>query len=446
MKKLLVLLVVVAAGLAMAAYWFKPSTNGEAEAGFTTESVQRGDITETIPATGTVRPLWVVPVGSELAGKVARLYVKEYNHAVHEGDPLLELDQEMAKLTLAQAEQAVEKAKLLVSAGKVKEEGARVALDLKEKLFSRSVADEKDVKQARLQVEAAETERRANELSIQEAQNAVEKARLGLRKAIVRSPASGTVLDRTVEQGQLIGPPNQGHLFTIAADLGRVRLHTQVAESDIGRVRVGQKVRFTVYAYSDNEYHPEGTVVEIREMPTTTASAVAQSAIYYDVIVDVKNEPRGPETDPSAPATGKASGRGWKLMPGMTANVDIILRVEHDVWKMPTAALGLQLDEHYQTERARQKLNQWENKESKNQWKAVWIVGPDHRPWPIFVRLMGSGNEPALSDAKFQEVLEWDPELHPVPDPKDRATWPKVITAAPPVKKSGLFDQLKLKF
>lgn len=457
MRKLLVLLVAVGAALAVAAYWFTPPANGTADAGFGTEPVERGDLTESVPATGTIRPRQTVLVGSEIAGRVVKLFAHSaLNQGVRVDEPLLQLDPELAKLTLAQAEESLERAKLQVMAGELKIDSARVGYDLTQKLLAKELGNSKAVDQARLQLKAAETEVAANRISLREAENAIKRAQLGLRKTVLLSPVDGTILDRTVEVGQLIGPANQGHLFTIASDLARVQLHTQVAESDIGRVRLGQRARFTVYAYSDSDYHPEGLVAEIRQLPTPALGAMAQSAIYYDAVIDVTNEPRSGDSavahetkiggavgvDGPRPPRPAARDQGWKLMPGMSANVDIILRVHHDVWKVQTAALGFQLDDTYQTERAKQKLKEWEK---KIQWQPVWTLGNDHKPWPVFVRLGGTdGNQEAgIGDARFREVLEWEPGMRP--DPNDPAAWPRVITVAPPVKKSGLFDQLKLK-
>ena len=139
--------------------------------------------------------------------------------------------------------------------------------------------------------------------------------------------------------------------------------------------------------------------------------------------MDVSNE-KGP------------GGKGWRLRPGMTASLDIIQRKQSNVWKLPNTALTFQLDEQYQTESAKKKLAEWENRPERAQWRPVWIVEERGLPWPVFVRI---GGESGLHDSQFQQVLEWDPELQKRLDPKSPATYPRVITAAPPASKGGLF-------
>ncbi len=435
MKKLLLILVVAGAFLAVAAYWLSPAPNGDVDGGYTIDKVEWGPLTETINATGSLQPLALVPVGSEIAGKVIKLYPgADTGRVVQQGDPLLDLDSEVARLTLEQAKHAHMRAKQLVSAGQLKVDAARTGLDLQQQLYGRQLADKKAVDQARLQVQAAETELQSNKVAIGEASTAVQKAELGLRLTQLKSPVSGTILERAVEEGSLIGPANQGHLFFIASNMERMRLHAQVAESDIGRVKLGQKAKLSVSAYGDTDYQPEGVVVEIKQKPT-----MVQSAVFYDVLIEVPNEPRNESV--------KDGRKIWKLMPGMTASVDIIQRTHPHVWKVKTAALNFQLDEHYQTDAARQKLKKWDERPDKNLWQPVWVMGKDHKPWPLFLRLGGtnSSGETAIGDAQFREILEWDPDLSPPPNEKDDKTYPRVITAAPPVKKTGLFDQFKLK-
>jgi hypothetical protein len=124
----------------------------------------------------------------------------------------------------------------------------------------------------------------------------------------------------------------------------------------------------------------------------------------------------------------------------MTAAVDIILRKHESVWKVPTAALSLQLDEHYQTEAARAKLAEWQNQ--GDDWKPIWILDSQGKPWPIFVRIGGRNamGETGIEDGQFVEVLEWGPQLEAKPDPKNRSSYPQLITAAPAVKRRGLVE------
>src|SRR5262249_43969177 len=154
--------------------------------------------------------------------------------------------------------------------------------------------------------------------------------------------------------------------------------------------RPGQSATFTVYAYSEDDARFPGEVLQIRPMSTST-----HGAVFYDTVIDVTNE-RDPKTEE------------WKLRPGMTAAVDIILRRHSSTWKMPTAALNFQLEEPYQTEAAKAKIARWQDRPDRDDWKLVWILDEHKKPWPIFVRIGGknAAGETGIKDGQHNEVLE----------------------------------------
>jgi multidrug efflux pump subunit AcrA (membrane-fusion protein) len=232
-----------------------------------------------------------------------------------------------------------------------------------------------------------------------------------------------TIIDRKVIPGQLIGPPVSAQLFTLASPLDRMHVHAQVSENDVGKVRPGLSATFTVYAYTEEEARFAGQIREIRQ------STNVHGAVFYDTVIDVANQ-RDPKTN------------GWRLRPGMTAAVDIILRKHTNVWKVPTAALSLQLDEHYQTEAARSKVAQWQTRKDRDDWKPVWILDAQGKPWPMFFRLGGrnSSGETGIEDGQYAEVLEWETHWDSKPDPANRATYAQAITAAPEVRKRGFIE------
>src|SRR5262249_23545410 len=162
------------------------------------------------------------------------------------------------------------------------------------------------------------------------------------------------IIDSRVKRGQLIGPPLSSSLFTLATDLKHVEVHAQVNESDIGAVRKGLEASFTVSAYSEEDLRFRGKVKEIRPMP-----ANVQGAVYYDTVIEVANQ--------KDPGTGE-----WRLRPGMTASVDIIRREHKKVWKVPSAALNLQLDPPYQSEAAQAHLEEWRQRKDHEEWRPVW--------------------------------------------------------------------------
>jgi HlyD family secretion protein len=204
-----------------------------------------------------------------------------------------------------------------------------------------------------------------------------------------------------------------------------MQLQAQIAEGDISKVREGMKADFTVSAYAEGNVHFSGTLSEVRLIPANELGAV-----FYRVVIDVANQKDG---------TG-----AWKLRPGMTASVDIIRRKHDHAWKVPTSALNFQPDEQHLTDAARAKLAAWGRRTDRELWKPVWVLNEQKKPWPVFVRVGGTNKEgdEGIRDGQYTEVLEWDPELRPAPDPANEATYPKVIngTKAPP--KGGLFSNM----
>jgi hypothetical protein len=218
----------------------------------------------------------------------------------------------------------------------------------------------------------------------------------------------------------MIAPPASAELFTLATDLQDLQVHAQVAEGDIARIKKGLEATFTVSAYTDADQVFPGRVKQRKLMPNSQ-----QGAVYYDTIIDVTNS-----VDPAT--------KEWRLDPGMTAAVDIILREHRRVWKVPTTALNFQLDEHYQTAQAQKKIAEWQKRQDRDDWKALWIWDPQRNsPWPIFVRISRQGLADAgIKDSQFNEILEWEPGL----EPANTKEWPEVIIEAPPARKPGLFE------
>ncbi|HEV3262356.1 MAG TPA: biotin/lipoyl-binding protein [Gemmataceae bacterium] len=443
MKKLLILLVAIATAITGLVYWLHSPSAMPAPGEYTYAAVEFGSITETVNATGRVQPTDIAVVTSDVPGKVTEIRA-EINQEVKKGAVLLRLDDRQARIQLKQAELLVAAATANLRSAEAAQKAAETAY-MKQKELPPSVAIEKDLVQAKYTLDAANAAVEAAQDKVKEAKVGQEGAQLRLKLTAVEAPISGTIIDKKVYLGQPVGPvPSQqsgssgrepggagsGPLFVIAESLEKLQVHAQVGEADIQKVKVKQPATFRVYAYSDDLPAFTATVKEIHPM-----SASVQGAVFYDVVLDADNR-RDRDT------------REWMLRPGMTANVDIMRREHTHVWKVPAAALDFQLDEHYQTEAAKAKLADWQNHARREEWQYVWVMR-DQKPWPIFVRTgtVDKAGEPVgISNLKYKEVLEWDPDLKPAPDPKVPQTFPQVITAAPAVRKSGLFDQpMKLK-
>jgi HlyD family secretion protein len=466
-KKLLLVLVLIGIGLAGVAYWLSVRHAEAAEhIAYTTAPVEHGSLRDVVSATGVVQPREVFPVGTELSGKVVAV-LADFNQRVAEGDVLARLDDRMAQARLRQAELTVEQARTAVKQAESARETARKVLD-REKKRDPFVRREADIDLAEGHLRGAEVALDVARLKVREAEEARQQADLGLRLTVVRAPVLGAaegsssttagadrpgvgtvkengqpsgrkrtflVLDRKVALNQLVGPPASANLFTLASDLDRVQVVTQVVEGDINKVSVGMKARFTVSGVADGDQVFHGQVDDVHRVPVSD-----RGAVFYKVIIDAPNV-RGPQ--PTSNAKGD-----WLLRPGLTASVDVIRRKHEAVWKLPTTALNFQPPASLESDAVRARLARQAELENSEQWHTVWTVGADHRPWPIFVRLGGTGThgETGIQDSQFSEVLEWDPELRPAPNARDPASYPRVITGMPAPKKGGLFSMPNIKF
>ena len=223
-----------------------------------------------------------------------------------------------------------------------------------------------------------------------------------------------------------MGPPSSARLFTLAGGLEQLQIDVQVAEGDVGRVARGQDADVKGPA-GDDEPAFAGRVADVRLTPSSE-----HGAVFYKAVVEVRNE-------------RDAATHEWRLRPGMTANVDIRLRVHDPVWKMPAAALTFQPDPAALTDAARAKLARWQEMKNHEWWRPAWAPGADHKPWPVFVRTGGRNaqGETGIQTAEYTEVLEWDPETH-APAPDGEAPYARFIIAAPPPPRS-FFSLPKIK-
>jgi HlyD family secretion protein len=298
MKKLLTLLLIVAA--AVAGWWYWGGEQAPDRATYRTQAVDRGDIVQTVTANGTLSPLTVVQVGTQVSGTVYRVHV-DFNDLVEEGQVLAELDPALLHATLKQTEASLENAKATL-------ELAQSNVARTETLFKRNLAPDSDLDQARERSKVA-----AAQVKTAEAQ--VERDRTNLRYAVIRSPIAGVVINRQVNVGQTVAASFQTPtLFQIAQDLRKMQIDTSVAEADVGSLSTNLPVSFTVDAFPGQTF--QGRILQIRLNPTIQANVVT-----YNVVVEADN-PDG------------------KLLPGMTAHVSIRLAERKDALRVPNAALS----------------------------------------------------------------------------------------------------------
>jgi HlyD family secretion protein len=285
--------------LAGGAYWYRQTTTQSPEQRYKLQTIDRGEVTQTVSANGTLNPVVLVSVGTQVSGTVTKLYV-DFNDKVAKGQALLELDD---ALLAAQARQ---------TAANVRNVAA--ALDLARANEKRMQALFEQEYVSRQELEQALQARRSTEAQLAQAKAAADKDQVNLRYTTIRSPVSGVVVDRVVDLGQTVAASLQTPtLIKIAQDLSEMRIDSSFAEADIGSIREGQKVRFTVDAFPNRSF--QGQVQQIRLNPTTQ-----QNVVTYNVRVSLSN----PEQI---------------LLPGMTAYVSIGVASRQDALLVPNAAL-----------------------------------------------------------------------------------------------------------
>ncbi|MDA8101301.1 MAG: efflux RND transporter periplasmic adaptor subunit [Nitrospiraceae bacterium] len=266
---------------------------------YRTEKAATGDIEETVTATGTVNPVTTVQVGTQVSGTIKSIFV-DFNSPVRKGQLIALIDPTLFETQLAQAQANADRA----------EAGLRDAervLNQNKALYAKNLVAKNDY-------DSAVTANDSAKAQLAQARAALQSAATNLSYTKIYSPVDGVVISRNVDIGQTVAASFQTPtLFTIAQDLTKMQIDTNVAESDIGKVKVGQDVEFTVDAYPDTTF--DGKVWQVRRAPITV-----QNVVTYDVVIQVSN-------------------RDLKLMPGMTANVSVITNMRENVLRIPNAAL-----------------------------------------------------------------------------------------------------------
>ncbi|HMC64886.1 MAG TPA: efflux RND transporter periplasmic adaptor subunit [Gemmataceae bacterium] len=429
MKKLLFLLLLVGVAFVVGAAYYANPRSSDPENGYRFDEVKWGTIQETVNANGPLQPRQVAAVSGPLSGQVVKIYPgSDINQPVKEGQELLELDLGAIQpnIKLKQALAAQKAAQATVKRAEAAKKAAEKALEIQKDLQEKG-GYTKDVEKAKFDLDTANAAVDAAQSDLDRANAAVEEAQEGVKKTTVRAPISGVIIKKDVVLGQSISPLSTTPLFLIASDLQKMKIHAQVAQSDVKPElrRTGLKATITVDGSSREEDQYQGRVAEIWPVPN---NILGNS--FYTLVIEVENP------------KDKSSGQ-WRFLPGMIASVDIVVLEHSNVWKVPNSALSLDLDEHHQTPAAKEHLASLQAKPDKDDWRAVWILGPDRKPWPIFVKVGGknAAGEIGVQDNQYVEGLSWDTAPLPTPDPKAPETYPRLIIGAPPASKQGFLDQ-----
>ncbi|HKR66207.1 MAG TPA: efflux RND transporter periplasmic adaptor subunit, partial [Thermoanaerobaculia bacterium] len=256
---------------------------GSKDAQYKTEKADRGVVTTTVTATGTLSAVTTVQVGSQVSGVIAKLYA-DFNSQVRKGQLLAELDP-------TPFEAQVEQRRADLTRAQVQTDDARIKYDRQRRLLAAGLAPQADV-------DAAEAQYKSARAQVAQAQAALSQSTTNLRYTRINSPIDGVVVDKQYNVGQTVAASFQAPtLFEIAQDLTKMQVQADVDQSDIGRVKVGQVARFNVDAYPDEEFR--GRIAQIRYN-----AQVNQNVVSYPVIIEVANP-------------------GELLKPKMTANITI---------------------------------------------------------------------------------------------------------------------------
>ncbi|MGB5196140.1 MAG: efflux RND transporter periplasmic adaptor subunit [Candidatus Deferrimicrobium sp.] len=356
MRKLLIG-VVAAVALAGAAYLYFQGENGKPS--YRTAKVEKGEIVDAIAATGTINAVTTVSVGSQVSGTIQQIFV-DFNSRVRKGEVIALIDPRLL-------EAAVEQARANVNNAKASLEKAKFGVIDTERTYRRNLelvkngfVAQADVDSSQTAWEQAVAQKQSADAALQQAEGALRVSRTNLEYATIHSPVNGIVISRNVDVGQTVAASFQTPtLFSIAEDLTKMQVDTNVDESDIGRAALGQAVTFTVDAWPEKTF--TGEVAQVRNSPIVT-----QNVVTYNVVVRVDN-------------------RELFLKPGMTANVSIEVKKFSDVLKIPNAALRYRPTvKGAEAESAGKRQGNGKGKDAGGQ--RVHLLGKDGKPVPVRIK------------------------------------------------------------
>lgn len=306
------ILVAIVVVLAVVAFLLSGNKKKE-QVQFNTAEVAPANIVNTVTATGTIEPVTSVTVGTQVSGIVSKLYV-DYNSVVKKGQVIAELDKSNLISELNSAKANLEQAKASLSSAESSLSYQAANFRRNKALYQKGLISGNDYESARLSYQTAMASVSSARDQVSAAREQVKKAQTNLGYATITSPIDGIVLSKSVEEGQTVAASfSTPTLFTIAKDLTNMQVVADVDEADIGDVKVGERVTFTVDAYPDNTF--SGTVKQVRQEATTTNNVVT-----YSVVISAPNA-------------------DLKLKPGLTATVTIYTQENKGVLSVPSKAL-----------------------------------------------------------------------------------------------------------
>ena len=299
--------------LAGSGYGFWRWGRSPKESPYVTMPVQRGNITQAVSSTGTLQAVVTVLVGSQVSGTIEKL-LADFNTKVKAGQVVAQLNQDKFKASVDQARANLLAAESNLAKAKVSVVDAQRTLERNRELRKRDLMAQSELDAAQTAYDAAMAQLEVNKAQRAQSQAALNQATVDLNNTVIRSPVDGIVISRNVDVGQTVAASLQAPtLFTIANDLAKMEVHTNVDEADVGNVIEGQEVSFTVDAFPARRFR--GRVHQVRNAPT-----IVQNVVTYDAVVRIDN-------------------KDLLLKPGMTANVQFLVSRKENVLTIPNMAL-----------------------------------------------------------------------------------------------------------
>ena len=355
MKKILtgiIILIIITAGV------FVLFRDKEPEIKFRTINVSKGDIREIVTASGTVNAVTTVLVGTQVSGTIKHIYV-DFNSQVKKDQLIVQIDPAIFEAQVEQARANLLSARANLEKADAALVDAKRTFDRTKELYQRNLIARSELDTAETNHETSKAQVEVAKAQIVQTEAALRLSGTNLRYTSIVSPVDGIVVSRNVDVGQTVAASFQTPtLFTIAQDLTKMQINTNVDEADIGKIKIGQPVEFNVDAYPEIIFN--GKVWQIRIAPITV-----QNVVTYDVVIKMDN----PEL---------------KLKPGMTANVSILTAVKKDILKIPNAAMRFRPSD-------KNKMN------AQQKGFGVWqMVNGELRRIPVSA---------GISDGSFTEVI-----------------------------------------
>ncbi len=349
------------------------SVNKSKESRYRTAPVERGDVVQTVRATGTIQPIRLVQVGTQVNGPIRKLYV-DYNSQVKAGDLVAQIDPTTYEARLAQDQANLIQSQANVEQTKVKLNQAEKELERANKLTAREMISQADLDTAVAARDALLAQLKVVQAAVAQAEASLRLSKANLGYTTISSPVDGVVIARNVSEGQtVVASMTAQVLFLIATDLRRIQVEASIPEADIGNMALGQRVTFTVDAF---DLVFTGAVTQIR-----MAAVTVQNVVTYPVVIQADNP-------------------GTKLFPSMTADIVCEVARHENILKIPNAALRFKPEEKDKTAKNGKDNNAPRRRARLDQKPRLWIQTPD-----------GNGVKPVsislgITDGAFTELRD----------------------------------------